>query len=437
MGSELSHTHLPLSVNLTKSEICPVLSPVKLGAIAMRGVNRPSSDRRKRVRSILGAVREGGLEAILTLREEFDQIPLDAPFILGPEDLKRAEESLTEDVHGLLSRCASRIGAFARRQLGTAADLDVDVPGGRAGHRLIPIHSVGCYAPGGRQPLPTIVLMTALTAKVAGVARVIVATPNQDPLMAAAASIAGADGMLIVGGAHGMGALAYGFDEFAPVDKIVGPGSSWTSLAKMMLFGDVGVDGISSPSELLVIADAGADPEQIAADLLAQSEQNPEARPMLISTSHELIDQVQAALGVQLQSLTSSAITVRSALENGFISYSPTIEEALNVAEQLSPQQVQLLYAGAKPTDVTRAGSVLIGPKGSVVCAAYGPGPNHILPAAGAAACESAISVFTFLRRQTYLELDDPDLSSDIHALAVLEGLDARSRAALRSSQRP
>ncbi len=307
------------------------------------------------------------------------------------------------------------------------------MPGGRAGHTVVPVQAAGCYAPGGRYPLPSSALMTAVTARVAGCERVVVATPGAHPVTVAAAGIAGADAVLAVGGAHGIAALAYGFEDFAPVDLIAGPGNRWVTAAKQLVSGVVGIDMLAGPSELLVIADDDADPATVASDLLAQAEHDTDARAILVCLSEAFASRVDAELARQLESLATHQ-TARAALGNSFACVCASDDEMVTVADRVAPEHLEILTADAG--DLARrlrhAGALFIGSGSAEVMGDYGVGPNHTLPTGGTARFRAGLSVLDFLRPRSWLRLDTPDadLVADTVRLAEMEGLAAHAASA-------
>jgi histidinol dehydrogenase len=353
------------------------------------------------------------------------------PIVLGREDLEQALKGIATDERQVLERVAGRIRYFAEAQKESLIDIDVTVTGGRAGHRWVPVSSVGAYAPGGRHPLPSSVLMTVIPARVAGVETVWVSSPRPTEVTLAAAAVAGADGLLAIGGAQAIAALAYG--SISPAcDLIVGPGNKYVTAAKKLLFGEVGIDGLAGPSEIMVIADEHADPRLVAADLLAQAEHDTEALPMLASTSKALVDQVGYHLDMQMLDLPTSSVA-KAALQNGFALVVRTLEEAVAAVEQVAPEHLALHVdrPEALLDDLKSYGSVFLGGQSAEAFADYGVGPNHVLPTGGGARYQSGLSVLTFLKTPTWSRLDDPsELVDDTVHLARLEGLEAHARAA-------
>jgi phosphoribosyl-ATP pyrophosphohydrolase/phosphoribosyl-AMP cyclohydrolase/histidinol dehydrogenase len=348
------------------------------------------------------------------------------------EDLDAALRELPAEQRELLERTALRITAFAQAQRACLLPLDTEVPGGRAGHRWLPVASVGAYAPGGRHPLPSSVLMTVIPAQVAGVANIVVASPNPTQVTLAAAGLAGASSLLAIGGAQAIAALTFGvFDT--PADVVVGPGNRWVTAAKKHLVGEVGIDSLAGPSELLVLADSYADAATIAADLLGQAEHDDDAVPILVTTSAALIDAVERELALQLQTLPTAATATASLRGNGAAILVADLAEAVQVTNRLAPEHLELCVQA--PDDLreqlTAYGSLFVGAKSAEVFGDYGAGPNHVLPTGGGSRFQAGLSVLTFLRPLTFLELQDPSLlRGDAAMLARLEGLEGHARSA-------
>ncbi|GMV38610.1 MAG: histidinol dehydrogenase [Myxococcales bacterium] len=386
-------------------------------------------------RAIVDDVRARGEAGVREHAERLGDLVAGAPMVLGREELAAALEALPGDEQALLHRTARRIAAFAEAQRGCIEGLTVDVPGGRAGHTVRPVDRAGCYAPGGRFPLPSSVLMTAVTARVAGVTEVWVASPRPAPVTLAAAAVAGADGLLAVGGAQAIGALAFGAGVVPACDVVVGPGNRWVTAAKQVVAGRVAIDMLAGPSELVVLADDTADPALVAADLLAQAEHDPDALPILVTTAPGLPEKVDAALAVQLASLPTAA-TARAALTAGFAVVLADLDTAVRLCNRLAPEHLEVLVAGADhvASRLRSYGSLFLGPASAEVLGDYGAGPNHVLPTGGTARFTGGLSVLTFLALRTWLAIDDPALAAplarDAIALARLEGLEAHARAA-------
>jgi len=408
----------------------------RLDALPARRSGLIDPDVLRRAGEIVEDVRRRGETALREHGERHGDLSHGRELVLDRRRLDRAMEEISHAELGVLERVAGRIRSFAAEQRSAVSDLDTAVTGGRAGHRWIPVTSAGAYAPGGRHPLPSSALMTIIPARVAGVGTVWAASPRPTEVTLAAAAVAGADGLLAVGGAQAVAALAFGTVSTV-CDLIVGPGNKWVTAAKKHLYGEVGIDGLAGPSEILVIADDSAHPELVAADLLAQAEHDTEAMPVLVTTSSSLLDQVDRALSRQLADLPTSG-TASSALGNGFALVVSTIAEAASVADQMAPEHLALHLE--EPGDIagslSRYGSLFVGSGSAEVFADYGVGPNHVLPTGGGARFQAGLSVLTFLRSPTWSRLDDPEvLVDDTVHLARLEGLEAHARAAqLRSA---
>lgn len=383
--------------------------------------------------AIVEDVRRNGVEAVRRHALRFGELEEDAlgPVVHDRRSLETAFTELSAAHQGLLERVGRRIETFAEAQVAGLADLTVDVPGGAAGHRWLPVGSVGAYAPGGRHPLPSSVLMTVIPARVAGVGRVRLASPNPAPITLGAAWVAGADSLVAIGGAHAIAALAFG--TLTPAaDLIVGPGNRWVTAAKKHLYGEVGIDGLAGPSEIVVLADGEADPRLVAADLLAQAEHDPDSIPALVTTSDELAGEVDRALVELLVDLPTSEVA-KAALNNGFCVVVDGLAEGVGLVDHLAPEHLSLHVADdrGQAEKLRHYGSLFVGGHAAESFADYGAGPNHVLPTGRGARFQSGLSVFTFLRTPTWLRIDDPSpLIADTALLARLEGLEAHARAA-------
>jgi len=387
---------------------------------------------------IVAEVRGGGIDALRAFAERFGDRRPGQPLVIERDELDAARDKLDVESRGVLERAADRIRMFAIAQRESLGDCAIGIPGGEAGHWVAPVERAGCYAPGGRFPLPSSVLMTAVTARAAGVADVTVASPKPAPVTLAAASIAGADRLLAAGGAHAIAAFAYGAgDPLTPRDAIVGPGNRWVTAAKQLVSGVVRIDMLAGPSELAILADASADPQTVAADLLAQAEHDTDASAVLISTDRDLIDAVEAALAQRLADLPT-AQTARAALANGYAVHAGSLEEGIALCDRFAPEHLELELANAAEIapKLAHYGGLFIGDSAAEVLGDYGAGPNHTLPTGGTARSNAGLSVFDFLRIRTWLRIDDRDgarpLTQDAAKLARLEGLEAHARSAER-----
>ena len=386
---------------------------------------------------IVRAVKERGLEALYEVSARVGDLDPEDKLIYSSNDLQAAYATLTPDQQSLLERTAAKIRRFAKAQRNSLSEISISVPGGLAGHRITPLRRAGCYAPGGRFPLPSSVLMTAVTARTAGVETVWVASPRPARITLAAAHVAQADCLLAAGGAQAIAAMAYGADPVPACDVVVGPGNCWVTAAKQLVAGQVAIDMLAGPSELVVVADATADPGLIAADLLAQAEHDPMAICILVSLDQSLADRVDLELAAQLSGLPTRA-TAAKALANGFCLVVESIDQAVEACDQLAPEHLELCCqdSQALSRQLTNYGALFIGSNGAEVFGDYGIGPNHVLPTGGTARFSGGLSVLNFLKVTTWLRIDQPQeagqFAADAASLARLEGLEAHARAAER-----
>lgn len=384
--------------------------------------------------AILDDVRTGGEAALRHHAERLKDLMPGAPLVFGPEALRASLDGLPAAARGVLERAADRVRAFAEAQRACLSGLEMAVEGAMVGHEVAPVERAGCYAPGGRFPLPSSVLMTAVTARAAGVASVWVASPRPAPVTLAAAALAGADGLLAVGGAHAIGALAYGAGPVPACDAIVGPGNAWVTAAKQRVAGRVAIDMLAGPSEVLVIADDSADPGTLAADLLAQCEHDVMARGLLVTPSETLAEAVRAEVLRQLETLPTRA-TAEAALARSGVVVTPDLASACEVSDQVAPEHLELQLRDPAPAlaRLRHYGAVFVGEGAAEVLGDYGIGPNHTLPTSRTARSTGGLSVFTFLRVRTFIRADGPvtpAVLQDAAAFARLEGLEAHARSA-------
>lgn len=402
-----------------------------------RGKQVYDVDTLDQVRMILKDIQMNGEKLVRFYAEKFGDISVGQDLFIPQNVLKTAFNELLPEDQGVLQRVATRIRLFAEAQKESLKSLSVTIPGGFAGHDVLPIERAGCYAPGGRFPLPSSVLMTAIPARVAGVKNVIVASPKPTKHTLAAAYLAEADGFLCIGGAQAIGALAYGVSGFMPADIIVGPGSRWVTAAKQIVSESHGIDMLAGPSELMIVADETASAKTIAADLLAQAEHDPDALPVFVSLSKTLIDDVNIELEQAMALLpNNNRVTAELALSNGYAVYVEELEEAIKIANDHAPEHLELILGNAM--DVAHrfkeCGGLFIGNLAAEVLGDYGAGPNHTLPTGGTARHRGGLSVFNFLRIRTWVSIDDQvraqELYADAARLARIEGLEGHARSA-------
>jgi len=414
------------------------LLPVRsLPDIARRRRDPVSTQARAEAGPIVDAVRTGGEGALREYAERFGDVRPGAPLFHERAALSQALALLPTGDRERLERVAGRIRRFAEAQRRALCPVSVPVPGGVAEHRIAPVERAGCYAPGGRYPLPSSVLMTAVTARVAGVGDVWVASPKPQLLTLAAAAVAGADGLVAAGGAHAIAGLAYGAGPITPRDVIVGPGNRYVTAAKQLVAGAVAIDLLAGPSELTVFADDTADPSSVAADLLAQAEHDPDAVPFLVTLDPTLADRVEQELTRQLKDLPTGE-TARAALANGGVIVVASVDDGVAACDAIAPEHVQLELreAAAVAPRLAHYGALFVGAGAAEVLGDYGAGPNHVLPTGGTARWTGGLSVYTFLRVRTWLRIDDRaaalPLIQDAIWLGRAEGLEAHARAAER-----
>jgi phosphoribosyl-ATP pyrophosphohydrolase/phosphoribosyl-AMP cyclohydrolase/histidinol dehydrogenase len=383
--------------------------------------------------AIIHRVETEGIAALESLTTQFAERPDGMALFLSRDELAAALHSIPTSDRSLLERVAGRIEAFAAAQLESlAAGEGVPVPGGMAGHVVAPVERAGCYSPGGRYPLPSSVLMTAVTARAAGVNEVWVASPRPTAITLAAAAVAGADGFLVAGGAHAIAALALGAGPLPASDVLVGPGNRFVTAAKQLIFGRVGVDMLAGPSELVVLADDASDDGVVAADLIAQAEHDPDALPVLVTTDPGLPGRVRDRLEEQLATLPTAEIAT-PALRGGGAVVVGDIAQAIAACDALAPEHLQLSVRDPEAIrdSLSHYGAVFVGEGSAEVFGDYGVGPNHVLPTGGTARFSGGLSVFTFLRVRTWLDIDpSDDIIADAAGLARLEGLEGHARAA-------
>jgi phosphoribosyl-ATP pyrophosphohydrolase/phosphoribosyl-AMP cyclohydrolase/histidinol dehydrogenase len=392
---------------------------------------------------ILADIASRGESAAIDHAIRLGDISPGQPVVRDRADLARALDRLDPASRKVLERTASRIRTFAEAQRSCVRDLELPIPGGFAGHTWLPVASAGCYAPGGRFPLPSSVLMTAVTARAAGVRSVWVASPKPTEATLAAAAIAGADGLLAIGGAQAIGAFRRGLFNMPASDIIVGPGNRWVTAAKQLVSGEVGIDMLAGPSELLVLADETADPAVVAADLLAQAEHDDDAVAMLVTTSSSLPGAVDSELRKQIATLPTAGIATRS-LANGFSIVCANMQEAVGLCDRIAPEHLEILCDRAETVAprLQNAGAVFIGSLSAEALGDYGAGPNHVLPTSGTARFRAGLSVFSFLRARTWLRMTDQvgagPLVHDSASLARMERLEGHARSAeMRLVARP
>lgn len=385
------------------------------------------------VREVLAAVKREGDAAVRRYVRQFERREPGA-LLLRDYGGEAALLGLDLALAAALTEAAARIRRFHEHQAAQTASFEYEEGGVRLGTRVRPLDRVGVYAPGGKARYPSSVLMCAVIAQVAGVGEIIVATPDASPEVRAACHLAGVDAILDAGGAQAIAALAHGTETVPCVDKIVGPGNIYVAAAKRLVFGQVDIDSIAGPSEILVIADDGADADVVAADLLSQAEHDEAAYPLLLTTSSALVPKVQAALRVRLAELPRRPIAEASVNANGWALVVPDAEAVVGVANRLAAEHVALHARDARAlaARVTHAGALFIGGMTPEAAGDYVAGPSHVLPTGGAARYGSPLGVYDFVARTSLIEYSAEALSAagpGIETLARAEGLEAHARA--------
>lgn len=381
------------------------------------------------VREILSSVRERGDAAIRECAKRFEKRDV-ADIVL--RDWRERAARVSSDVRALLVEADARIRAYHEHQIDDG--FEYEDQGVRLGQRVRPLASVGVYAPGGKASYPSSVLMCASVASVAGVKRIVLATPNPSDIVLAAAEIAGVHEVIDAGGAQAVGALAFGTESVVAVDKIVGPGNIYVACAKRLVYGRVDIDSIAGPSEILVVADDAADPAIVAADLLSQAEHDEAAYALLVTLSRSQADAVMAALETQLAALPRNEIAHASLEANGVCLVAGTRAEAARVADLLAAEHLAL--AVEEPREMLKsigaAGAVFLGYHTPEAAGDYAAGPSHVLPTGGSARFASPLGVYDFMVRTSLIEYSKAALEAQgdlLEGLARLEGLEAHAQA--------
>jgi histidinol dehydrogenase len=394
----------------------------------------------RRVSEIVAAVRDGGDAALLELTRRFDGVALAAgELLVGPEEYQAAERRVAAATVEALRYAALRIERFHRECVPRSWRM-TDVNGSRLGQEVRPLDRVAVYVPGGRAAYPSTVLMTVIPARVAGVREIVLVSPpgpdkSLSPAVLVAARIAGVTEAYRVGGAQAVAALAYGTETIRRVDKIVGPGNIYVALAKGQVFGRVGIDMIAGPSEVVVVADESAEPAFLAADLLAQAEHDPMARSVLLTPSARLLDEVARHTLAQLERLPRREIASIALEANGALILTGSLEEAVEVANGLAPEHLELQVAEPEAWlgRVRHAGAVFLGRYTPEVVGDYVAGPNHVLPTGGTARFASALSTEDFVKRLSVIQYSAQGLveaGPHVAELARVEGLEGHAAAA-------
>jgi histidinol dehydrogenase len=404
----------------------------KLTALAARAGTIPESIELG-ARSIVSDVRQRGDAALRELTERFEGRMLSA-IELSREDWESAAASVPLAVRAALSEAATRIRRYHERE--RYQSYQTVEAGVRLSCRYSPLARVGIYVPGGTARYPSTVLMTAVPAKVAGVGEVFMTTPGASAETLAAALEAGVDRVFLVGGAQAIAALAYGTESIPRVDKIVGPGNAYVAAAKRLVFGDVGIEMIAGPTEVVIAADATANPAWVAADLLAQAEHDVLAVPILVAVGKEVAERVDKELESQLSDLPRQAIAAKAIAGQGVAIVVGNAKTAIDIVNQLAPEHAGIAMADARhwAEKVNSAGAVFVGHEACEALGDYFAGPSHVLPTGGSARFSSPLGVGDFLKRTSLIEYDLASVRRQAEAvvtLAEVEGLFGHARSVL------
>jgi histidinol dehydrogenase len=404
----------------------------KLKALAARTGTIPQSVE-SGARAIVAEVRRQGDAALREFTQRFEQRTLSA-IELPRTDWEAAAVRIPAPVRAALAEAASRIRSYHERERYQSYET-VDA-GVRLACRYSPLERVGIYVPGGTALYPSTVLMTTVPAKVAGVREVFMTTPGPSPETLAAALEAGVDRIFLVGGAQAIAALAYGTESIPRVDKIVGPGNAYVAAAKRLVFGDVGIEMIAGPTEVVIAADATANPAWVAADLLAQAEHDVLAVPILVAVGRDIADRVAKEVQRQLGELPRQAIAEKAIAGQAVAIVVGTAQTAIAIVNQLAFEHVGLALADARKwaEQVTAAGAVFVGHEACEALGDYFAGPSHVLPTGGSARFSSPLGVGDFLKRTSFIEYDLAAVRRQAEAVACLaevEGLSGHARSVL------
>ena len=411
---------------------------LKLSKNASLGTERIEA---KAVREIISEVAKYGDKALFKYTKKFDKAELNSRNVkVSQKEIDEACDSVDKEVLAALQLTIRNVTAYHEKQ---NVDQWFETGPGDVvlGQRSIPIERVGIYVPGGEVSYPSTVIMNAIPAKIAGVREIVMVTPPMkgkkkvNPYVLVAAKEMNITEIYKVGGAQAIAALAYGTESISKVDKIVGPGNIYVTLAKKQVYGDVGIDKLAGPSDVLIIADAGANPEYIAADLLAQAEHDLDARAILVTVSQDIAKKVQKAVEKQLKKLSRKNVLMVSLERNCAIFVVEGMWRAVEIINTIAPEHLELMVSSPQKLleGVKNAGAVFLGPYSPEVVGDYLAGPNHVLPTGGTARFSSPLGVYDFVKKQSIIGYTKPALKEvykHIKILAEVEGLDAHARAA-------
>ncbi len=389
------------------------------------------------ISSVVEIIREikiNGDEAVKKYSKQFDGEDLEA-FLISDYEIKNAYSKVDEKTIKAIKKSIQNVKKFSKKQLNCLKSLKVKIDNNELGHKIIPIESVGCYIPGGNYPLLSSAVMTIIPAKIAGVKEVIACSPKIRPETIVACDLAGADKIYKIGGAQAIAAMAYGTQSISKVNKIVGPGNKYVTAAKKYVFGEVGIDFLAGPSEVMIIADETANPEFVSADMLAQCEHDADARAFLVCTGENFANLVKIFAQKQLENLSTKEIASKS-FEKSFAVIVKSIEEAVDIANKKAPEHLELCFKDSRKfiEKFKNYGSLFIGNYSAEVYGDYCSGTNHVLPTNEVSKYSGGLSVFDFVKVQTYQMISKKGnlkISETASKLAEIEGLQAHKFASV------
>lgn len=389
--------------------------------------SRRSAEAERVVEPILEAVRCRGDDALIEYARQLDRLGSGSLRVSGAH-LAAAQDGLPPEIAEAIEVAAARIRGFARMQM-PREWMQPSSPGVELGQLVRPLGSVGAYVPGGRYPLPSTVMMTAIPAQVAGVQRIAIASPRPSPVTVGAAALLGISEFYAVGGAQAIAAFAFGTESVPKVDRIVGPGNAYVAAAKKLLAGEVGIDFVAGPTEIALVFESG-NARALAADMLAQAEHDTDAAAILITSSRRLAEGVAAEVELQLRSLPTSAVATAAIKRNSLAIVTQTLQEACDIANEIAPEH--LAVSESVPlSEIQHAGSVFVGAWSPEAAGDYAAGPNHVLPTSGYARLRGGLSVLDFVKIISVQKLSEQglrELGTVVTTLARAEGLEAHAR---------
>ena len=393
----------------------------------------------KEVQKIINSIKKQGNKYLLKCITSFDKIlTKDANKIkISKDEIKKSYASVSKAEIANLKKAISRINKFSKKQL--SSSWSYNEQGSLLGEKVTAIESVGIYVPGGKATYPSTVLMNAIPARVAGVEKIIMCSPideiDNHALAIVAADLCGVDDIYKMGGAHAIAALAYGTESISRVEKIVGPGNIYVSIAKKIVFGDVGIDNIAGPSEVVVVADHTNNPDVVAMDLFSQAEHDELAQPILISKSARALDAVKTSMNRLIGDMTREDIIRKSFSSRGMLIKTKSDSETADLINKIAPEHLEIMSKSSNEilNKVRNAGAIFLGENSPEVFGDYCAGPNHVLPTSGSARFSSPLGVYDFQKRSSVIKLSKKlahQLSKIAYSIATAEGLDAHARSA-------